>query len=417
MTKKPDFIFNSYTDPIPPLRFDVQIIPIKQDGETYLYFQDQYGYATSNFAVPQSARSIFSLFDGHRSVEDLMEFTGNDVTKEQILKYVQFLDENALLHSQYFREHAEKIEAEYEASDIHHSITAGFSYPDDPKEMEHFLNEAFEKLPSSDPVQTATALYAPHIDLRFGLNSYVKAFSAIKDLKPKRVVMLGTSHYSGLYPDIYEERPFVISDKDFKMVNGMVKVDQESTQKIREQIGEEAEHYGVTFQDRAHRIEHSIEQHLIFINHLWDHDFSIIPIVVGSLDELFYKADGFQGQQVENFSGLLAELFGNDEDTFFLISGDLAHIGKKFGDDKPAKEMFENIRNFDESFLDFGASGSPQKLLGLMSEKYDPYRICGYPPLYSFLKTLPNLTGEVLTYDIWDEEERESGVSFGSILY
>lgn len=410
-------IFSSYTDPIPPLRFDVQIIPIKQDGETFLYFQDQYGYATADFAVPYSAQSIFSLFDGSRSVEDILKFSGEGVTKEQILEYVQFLDENGLLHSLYFREHAEKIETEYEEADIHQSITSGLSYPDDSKEMELFLNEAFEKLPTSDLVQTAKALYAPHIDLRFGLNSYVKAFSAIKDLKPKRVVMLATSHYSGLYPDMYEEYPFVISSKDFKMVNGTVKADRNSIQKIREQIGDESEHYGVTFQDRAHRIEHSIEQHLIFINYLWGHEFSMVPIVIGSLDELFYKADGFQSQQVENFSGLLTELFGNDDETFFLISGDLAHIGKKFGDNKPAKEMFEEIRNFDESFLDFGASGSPQKILELMSEKYDPYRICGYPPLYSFLNIFPKLEGEILTYDIWDETERESGVSFGSILY
>lgn len=412
-----DKLFNSYTDPIPPLRFDVQIIPIKQDGETYLYFQDQYGYTTNNFAVPQSAQSIFSLFDGGRSVEDILKFSGNGVTKEQILEYVQFLDENALLHSQYFRTYAEKLESEYENSDTHHSITAGLSYPDDPAEMEHFLNEAFEKLPFSDPVKDAKALYAPHIDLRFGLNSYVKAFSAIETLKPKRVVVLATSHYSGLYPDIYEERPFVISAKDFNMVNGIVKADHRSIEKIREQIGDDTEHYGVSFQDRAHRIEHSIEQHLIFINHLWKHDFSIIPILVGSLDELFYKADGFQGQQVENFTGLLAELFGDDEETFFLISGDLAHIGKKFGDDKPAKELFKEVRDFDGSFLEYGASGTPQKMLALMSEKYDPYRICGYPPLYSFLRTLPDLDGEIITYDIWDETERESGVSFGSILY
>ncbi|MBD3616853.1 MAG: AmmeMemoRadiSam system protein B [Gracilimonas sp.] len=417
MPKKPDTIFSSYTDPIPPLRFDVQIIPIKQDGQTYLYFQDQYGYATANFAVPYSAQTIFSLFDGSRSVEDILKFSSNGVTKEQILEYVQFLDENALLHSQYFREHAEKAEAEYEQSDIHHSITAGLSYPDDPKEMEHFLNEAFEKLPTSDPVQTAKALYAPHIDLRFGLNSYVKAFSSIKDLKPKRVVMLATSHYSGLYPDIYEERPFVLSRKDFVMVNGPVKSGQKGIEKLSAHLGNDQESYGVTFQDRAHRIEHSIELHLIFLNHLWEHEFEIIPILVGSLDELFYKADGFQGQQVENFTGLLNEVFGNDKETFFLISGDLAHVGKKFGDQKPAKELFEEVRNFDEAFLDYGAQGNSEELLNLMSQKYDPYRTCGYPPLFSFLKSFPNSKGEILTYDIWDEEECESGVSFGSILY
>ena len=417
VTKKPDSIFSSYTDPIPPLRFEIQIIPIKQDGQTYLYFQDQYGYVTSDFAVPQSARSIFGLFDGQRSVEDVMEFTGKEVTKEQILEYVQFLDENALLYSSFFKAHAEKTEKDYENSEIHHSITAGLAYPDDTHEMTHFLNEAFEKLPTSDPVQTAKALYAPHIDIRVGLNSYTKAFSAIRDVKPKRLVMLATSHYSGMYPDIYEGRPFVISAKDFNMVNGTVKADRESIHKLQDHLKGEEEHYGVTFHDRAHRIEHSIEQHLIFVNHLWDHEFSMIPIVVGSLDELFYKADGFQGQQVENFSGLLAELFGDDDETFFLISGDLAHVGKKFGDEKPAKELFEDIRDFDESFLDLGASGSAQNMLNLMSEKYDPYRICGYPPLYSFLKTIPGLKGEILTYDIWDEKERESGVSFGSILY
>ncbi|MDZ7807637.1 MAG: hypothetical protein U5K71_11040 [Gracilimonas sp.] len=139
MTDKSDTIFASYTHPIPPLRFDLQIIPIKQDGETYLYFQDQYGYAPDDFAVPQSARNIFSLFDGQRSVDDIMEFTGNGVTKEQILEYVQFLDGNALLHSAYFRQHSQKTELDYERAEIHRSITAGLAYPDNPEEMTHFL--------------------------------------------------------------------------------------------------------------------------------------------------------------------------------------------------------------------------------------------------------------------------------------
>ncbi|MDZ7807638.1 MAG: AmmeMemoRadiSam system protein B [Gracilimonas sp.] len=279
------------------------------------------------------------------------------------------------------------------------------------------MDEAFEKLPTSDPVQTAKALYAPHIDIRVGMNSYTKAFSAIRNLTPKRVVMLATSHYSGMHPDIYEESPFVISNKNFEMVNGTVKADHEAIEMIADRLRDDEKNYGVTFQDRAHRIEHSIEQHLLFINHLWKHDFTMIPILVGGLDELFYKADGFQGQQVENFSKLLQDFFGDDEDTFFLISGDLAHVGKKFGDQQPAKNLFEEVRTFDDKFMDHGASGSHKKLLELMSEKYDPYRICGYPPLLSFLKTMPDLKGEILTYDIWDEAEQESGVSYGSILY
>ena len=416
-----DHLFDSFTAPIPPFRYDVQAIPVEQDGETYLYFQDQLGYSEPNFAVPYSAQSLFNLFDGSRSVEDILEFSAENITREQVLEYVQFLDEKALLHSPYFKEHANRTEKEYEEAQTHPSNTHGISYPEDPDELNHFLNEAFGKLPNSEMAKSAKALYAPHIDYRVGLNSYVKAFSSIKNLKPKRVVILATSHYSGLYPELYEEHPFVISSKDFKMVNGSVKADHEAIQEIQKRVqddGMDSEiDYGITFKDRAHRIEHSIELHLLLLNHLWDHDFRILPIVVGSLDELFYKADGFQGKQVDKFSGLLKDLFGDDEDTFFCISGDLAHIGKKFGDNKPAKELFKDIKKFDQDFLNYGAEGSPDKILELMSQKYDPYRICGYPPLFSFLKTFPNSTGEILTYDIWDEEERDSAVSFGSILY
>jgi AmmeMemoRadiSam system protein B len=410
-------IFDSFTLPIPPLRFDIEIIPIKQNGKTFLYFQDQRGYATSDFAVPYSAQSLFSLFDGSRSVNDLLEFSDDEITKEQILEYVRFLDKNALLHSPHFKKHAEKIESEYEHQATHSSNTAGFSYPEDPAELTHFLQEAFEKLPDTAPVDTAKALYAPHIDYRIGLNSYVKAFSSIKNLKPKRVVLLATSHYAGWYPEVYEEHPFVISSKDFEMPNGTVKSDRASIQKIAKHVQNNPLEYGITFKDRAHRIEHSVELHLLLLNHLWEHDFTIVPVLAGGLDELFYKADGFQGQQVEKFTALLHQLFGDDEDTFFCISGDLAHIGKKFGDQKPAKELFEQVRNFDSSFLKYGAEANAQQMLKLMSEKYDPYRICGYPPLYSFLRAFPGSTGEILTYDIWDEEERDSGVSFGSILY
>ncbi|MTI87286.1 MAG: AmmeMemoRadiSam system protein B [Balneolaceae bacterium] len=428
-----DKLFDSYTKPIPPFRRDVQMFPVEQNGKDFMYFYDQKGYATPDFAVPSSAQSIFSLFDGRNSVEDIMRFSAEEITKDQVLDYVRFLDENALLESPYFRTHSEQVEEEYEEASVHPTNSAGISYPEDAQELTDFLNEAFEKLETSKAVGQAKALYAPHIDFRVGLNSYVKAFSAISELKPKRVILLGTSHYSGLYPDIYENRPFVISEKDYHLTNGTVKSDTEGIDQIKNRLSTDTisttngqqgssnamqpEDLGITFQDRAHRIEHSIELHLLFLNHLWDHDFSIIPILVGGLDEIFYKVDGFQGEQVQQFSTLIQELFADDKDTFFLISGDLAHIGQKFGDSQPAKEMLDEIRSFDESFLDFGAKGNAKQMLELMSEKYDPYRICGYPPLYSFLNIFPGSQGEVLTYDIWDEQERHSAVSFGSILY
>jgi AmmeMemoRadiSam system protein B len=250
-----------------------------------------------------------------------------------------------------------------------------------------------------------------------GLDSYTKAFSAIQHLRPKRVVILATSHYAGLYPDTYREKPFIVSNKDFELPLRTFKTDKMAIRELLNSSRESGTDIGLTENDRAHRTEHSIELHLLFLSHIWQHNFQIIPILVSSLDDLLYMEKGHRGQQVENFSELIYERFGQDNETFFLISGDLAHIGRKFGDEQPAQSMFDEVREFDSQFLENAEESDEQKLLNLVGENHDPYRICGFPPLYLFLKSMNGLEGEVLTYDLWDEQERESAVSFGSILY
>lgn len=416
-------LFNSYTNPIPPLRRDVQAVPVEQNGESFLYFYDQMGYATPDFAVPKSAETIFSLFDGRKSVEDIMKFSAEGITRERVLEYVQFLDQHALLNSKYFKSRKEEVEEDYESSEVHPSATAGYSYPEDPEELAEFLGEAFDKLADEQTGKhtgkNIRALYAPHIDIRVGLDSYVEAFSAIRHLKPKRVVLLATSHYSGLYPEQYETRPFVFTEKDFEMVNGKIPADREALNKIKDQLDndDKREAHGVSFADRAHRLEHSIELHLVFLNHIWNHDFKLVPLVVGGLEELFYMENGHQGQQTARFARLINSMFAGDKDTFFLISGDLAHVGKKFGDQDPANELLPDVHDFDQSFMEAAATGKSSALLSVMKQNYDLYKICGYPPLYTFMKMLPGLSGHKISYDTWDEAERESAVTFGSILY
>jgi len=408
-------LFDSYTDPIPPIRYDIQRIPIQDNGRSFIYFYDQLGYSTPDFALPTNAEPILSLMDGTRSVNDIIKFSSDEVTKEQILGYARFLDEHGLLDSEYFADHAELIESEYERSNVHRSITNGTSYPPEPDKLTEFLNTAFETHENSKPVDAAKALYAPHIDLRFGMASYVKAFSTIQNLKPKRVFILATSHYSGLYNSEYSNKPFIISRKNFDLPNGLVKADQKTISLIKEQTIHD-EIFGTSFSDRAHRIEHSIELPLLFLNHIWQHDFEIVPILVGNFDQLYYAKDGYLANQIEAFTYLLNQQF-NDRDTFFLISGDLAHFGKKFGDQQPASELFEKVQAFDKAFLEVGANNDPITMLEIMSSEYDPHRICGFPPLYTFLNTFPNLNGKVLSRELWDETERESAVSFGSILF
>lgn len=405
-------LFDSKSQPIPPLRRDLQIIPIQENGHSLFYFHDQRKYATPDFALKRQADTILNLIDGQQSIDDLEPYLGDGLTKENLLEFVQFLDKNRLLASVHFEEHAEQIESEYEQSTIHKSVTAGESYPADANELQSYLDEAFAKQ-NIDAVEQAKALYAPHIDPRVALDNYVKAFAPIRSLNPRRVVILATSHYAGLYPDQYKEHPFILVDKDFELPLGTVKQDHKSITRLKNS----EQKFGITAHDRAHRMEHSIELHLLFLSYLWDHEFSVVPFLTRGLDDLYYMEDGYLGKQLNNFSTLLNQDFGNDDDTFFLISGDLAHFGKKFGDQSAASTMFDEVEDFDEQFLDYSSTNKKKEMLELMKSNTDSYRICGFPPLYTFLQSMPDLTGNILSYDRWDERERESAVSFGSILY
>jgi len=418
MNSKSDNLFSSKTDPVPEVRRDLDIIPVQDDGNSYLCFHDVRGYASPDIALHPQTGPLLSLIDGSKSIRDLSSMLGEQVNTEQLVNFVQLLDKHRLLHSEFFKLYAEKIEKEYEASNIHQALTAGVSYPADADKLTHYLDKAFSTFGGKDVKNRGgnkIALYAPHIDPKVGIESYVKAFSTIRKIRPERVVILATSHYSTFYPETYFNKPFVVSNKNFEMPLGEIRADK----KVIEKLLDEGSEAGITSNDRAHRIEHSIELHLLFLSYLWDHDFQIVPILVGGLDDLFYMEKGYRGKQVELFGKLLNKHFAGDGETFFLISGDQAHIGKKFGDEKPARKLFNEVKSFDRLFMKYAEEGAEEHILRLMKEKYDPYRICGFPPLYSFLKSMSDIDikGQILDYDLWDEHEKESAVSYGSILY
>lgn len=419
-------LFDSLDQPIPSLRPDLEVIPIEYDGDSYLYLHDMLGYAPSNFAIRRDASTLLSLLDGSRSIKDiinLVQSNGNaEVSNEEaneLLKQIQFLDEKCLLASERYLDYAEKTENRFEESDVREPKLAGESYPADPDQIKEQFSEAYSKYLSSGEMpdveaNNVRAIFAPHIDLRVNMKTYMHGFASLGKMeRPERVILLGTSHYAGLYPGIYEETPFIVSDKTFKTPFGDFNADREVIDHLK-QYGDQA---GISFHDRAHRIEHSLEIHLLFLGYFLGTDIPVTPILVNSLDEVLYKSDGFQGEQTSRLGDAINEKIGEDKNTLFLISGDLSHIGKKFGDEKPAKSMFDEVHEFDKELLDSAKAGSASELLEVMRKNMDAYRICGFAPLYTYFNVDPGRTGKITSYETWDEEERESGVTFGSIAF
>lgn len=432
---------------LPPLRSDVEMIPVSHDGNELIYFHDPQGYMPNPFLMDRQVAALLPMLNGAFSIQDIcndLKRYGNDVDDDQLLSFFKHLDEARLLLSPWFRHFKTELEEQFEQNQYRPPVCAGQSYPLKIKELRLMFEAAFSKgskgsihsTNSKNPktskdsrdskgskdsrdikespheISHIKGLYAPHIDLRIGLKTCIPAFRELMKLKPSRVVLLATSHYAGSYYPLYDGYPFIATRKHFQTPFGTVQTDAAALSLLERH----AEETGCSFHDRAHRNEHSIELHLLFLQYIWKHSFRLVPILVGSLEEMYYKADGDIGNKVKAMARLLGETFGDDSDTLFLISGDFAHVGRKFGDQRPASEMFDEVKRFDKKFIRHAEQGNADALLDVMKENLDAYRICGFPPLYTALMALSGVRGQLKSYDLWDERERESAVSFGSLV-
>jgi len=403
-------LFHSKTDPVPALRGDLQIIPIEDKGKELLYFHDSMGYLSKNFALDANIHPLLQMLNGDTSIEQIHQQVDGNLNQENLLDFVQLLDQHRALHSDYFRFFADQMEENFEKSLTRPPVLAGESYPTDPEEIKTYVSEIISENGHTYE-QSPQALYAPHIELSVGKKQYGEAFAYLKDSEPKRVIFLATSHYADYYYKYYNGFPFIGSKKAFQMPGRSLIPDID----LIESLNEKSPENGFTLKDRAHRIEHSIEFHLLFASTIWTHDFKILPILVSNFDDLYYKEDGDLGQKIENFTTQLKPFV--DKDTMVLISGDLSHVGQKFGDSEPASSLRETVEESDKQLLDISVTGNPLELLNHLKKDYDSTRICGFPPLYTYLRMFPDKKGELLNYYWWDEKERNSAVSFGSILY
>ena len=205
-------LFNSITGPIPPVRRDIQIVPVKEDGRELLLFYDSMKLSKPGFALDRSVEPILSLIDGRKTLHELQSYFGSNVKKDDILSFIRMLDQQLVLNSPYFRKESEKIELSFESSSIRPPALADSSYPSDRAELSAFVDNLLDKATSGTEMNgsqrgPSKALYAPHIDLRIGAQQYAEAFSTLKSVKPRRVVILATSHYSGYYPSVYDGFP------------------------------------------------------------------------------------------------------------------------------------------------------------------------------------------------------------------
>jgi AmmeMemoRadiSam system protein B len=254
------------------------------------------------------------------------------------------------------------------------------------------------------------ALLAPHIDYARGGVSYAWAYKELAERCDARLfVIVGTSHYS--------PARFTLSRQDFRTPLGLVQTDQTYVDRLVEYYGD-----GLFDDPLAHVPEHSIELEVVFLQHLLGRHrpIKIVPLLVGSFADCIDSgtdpaALSDVARMVEALRKAEAEC---PEPVCYVISGDLAHIGPKFGDSGRLQAPFlAESRARDEAILKRAAAADPAAYFQVIAAEGDRRRICGLPPTWITLQVTKPSRGRVLHYDQYVHSRGSESVSFAAAAF
>ena len=174
---------------------------------------------------------------------------------------------------------------------------AGMFYPDDPGELRHTVRDYLNAAAVDGPAPKA--LIAPHAGYIYSGAVAASAYAHLGAVREqiRRVVLLGPAHripFRGIA---------LSSTETFETPLGDVAIDQNGIAAI-------ADLPQVQTLDEAHRLEHSLEVQLPFLQEALE-DFKLVPLLVGEASP-------------ESVAEILERLWGGPE-TLIVISSDLSH--------------------------------------------------------------------------------------------
>lgn len=293
-------------------------------------------------------------------------------------------------------------------------------YPEDPDELRrkltgYFTGEGGPGLPAKHetngtPRARLRALLAPHIDYLRGGVSYAWAFKELAERTDASLfVIVGTSHYS-------VER-FTLTRQNFKTPLGVVETDQKFIDRL-------VEHYGSGLFDDpfAHVPEHSIELEVVFLQYLFEmvRPIRVVPLVCGSFQDCVES--GEEPAKSDDVGRMIAALKKAEEaagePVCYVISGDLAHIGPKFGDSGRVTESQLTVsRVQDQALIERAQKVDASGYFRVIEQEGDTRRICGLPPTYVVFNAARPASGKLLHYGQYVHPRGHESVSFASMAF
>ena len=401
------------SEALPRIRFNLDFMPSPDPTRPGLFIRDPYHYSDATLLIPPPLVEALECFDGQQSPVDLrselVRITGEIQVAELEQHLFDSLNEAGFLENERYLELKASRETAFAAEPVREAVFAGAAYPQDERQLSRLLRQQIG-LPQGSG--STVAIAAPHASPEGGWDTYRAAYQALPSLeqaRDKTFVILGTSHYGA------PER-FGLTRKRFITPFGEA---QNETRLVDEL--EAAAPDSIRMEEYCHAVEHSIEFQIVFLQHLYGPDVRVLPILCGPFVKSVYgnglpEDDG----RVARFFDALGNLGAREGERLFWVLGiDMAHMGSRYGDPLRATanigEM-QAIEMRDRERLRHVTEGNVGDYWSLVQEGHDDLKWCGSAPLYTFMKTMPGLKGDLLRYQQW-QIDPQSVVSFSALRF
>lgn len=402
------------SEPLPPLRPELDIFPSQDPERPGFVLRDPLQYVDVLAFVPPALAQALPLFDGEHTREDvvlhLTRLTGEIEIGEVVDSFIGGLSSAGFLQTPEFEKRKEERRREFAERAVREPAHAGTGYPEDADELRSFLDDyATQSPPGGDSSRRLSAIAAPHVSPDGGWRSYARAYQPLDASYANRTfVILGTSHYG-------EPEKFGLTRKGFRTPFGLAGVDVDSVERLQRAAPD-----SVVMEDYCHRIEHSIEFQVVYLQRAVGPDVRILPILCGPFwDALLSGSRPESTPGVGRFLDALGRLAEDTPELFWILGVDLSHIGSRYGDAVPAiaeTGHLTDVRTRDHARIERLSVGDTGGFFDLVHPNQDDLRWCGFSPLYAYAYSRPQARPELWSYEQWNIDP-QSVVSFAAMGY
>lgn len=401
---------------LPALRMDLDFQPSPSEEQPGLLIRDSFRFSDTTLIIPPFLLRFLPFFDGRHSRQQLIDEVQRVANQDDALRLEKHLRETledaGFLKGARFDAMRNQALRAFEQMSVRPSSHAGAAYPAEEPVLRSYLdtNLLARRNGHKQSPNPLLALAAPHISFEGGWESYASMVSALEGVDPDSLfVVMGTSHYG-------KPNRIGLTRKRFHTPFGFTVAESELVESLASSHPEV-----FTSEDYCHAIDHSVEFHVLLLQYALRPEIRVLPLLVGPYLESMASGgtpDDSTPLQ-EAFECLRKRVEEQNRNVVWLLSVDMAHMGKRYGDNFEAiaqtGRMVE-VEKLDRARVGMLSEGDGYAFWQDVNARDAELKWCGSSTLFTFSRLYPEARAEMLSYQQWNIDP-QSVVSFGTLAF